>query len=355
MTVSGERATVWPLAPVCQPRRWNLSRLEQERTNEILATFSERRFLVIGDLMVDRYIYGQVSRISPEAPVPVVRVDREEERLGGAANVAHNLARLGARVDLCGLVGDDREGRLLAKTLKGMGIGTDSLVITPDRPTTRKVRVIAHQQQIVRVDYEVDEPAAQHEEQAIHARIEEARNHVDGIILSDYGKGVVTEETIRAVARSAPDAYVAVDPKVKHFSQYRGVSLVTPNLSEAGLAAGEAIRDEESLLRAASRLQTMLPGTTLLITRGEDGMSLFEPDRDPEHIPTVARRVFDVTGAGDTVIATFALAMTAGAGAKEAAMLANYAAGRVIQEVGAHPIERDELRDTIREALSWDA
>lgn len=344
-----------PLLASASHRRWNLSSLALERTHTILDSFSDRRFLVIGDLMVDRYIYGQVSRISPEAPVAVVRVSGEEEKLGGAANVAHNLARLGARVDLCGLIGDDREGKLLAKTLEGMGIGTDSLVVTSDRPTTRKVRVIAHQQQIVRVDYEVDDLASPAEEKRIHDRIQDARPRVDGIILSDYGKGVVTEGTIRAVAGSAPDAYVAVDPKVKHFSQYRGVSLVTPNLSEAGLAAGEAIRDDSSLLRAADRLQTMLPGTTLLITRGEDGMSLFEPDRAPEHIPTVARRVFDVTGAGDTVIATFALAMTAGAEAREAAMLANYAAGRVIQEVGAHPIEREELRDTIREALSWDA
>ncbi len=323
-------------------------RISPERAAEVMEQFRNRRFLVLGDIMLDQYVHGAVSRISPEAPVPVVHVERSEERLGGAANVANNLAALGAEVWLCGLVGDDVHGSSLREKLEARSIRTEHLIQHPTRPTTRKVRIIAHQQQIVRVDHEVDEPIEEDVEQQIGALARRIVPTIDGVILSDYGKGIVTENLIRqVVAASVGGQFVAVDPKVKHFSLYRGVSLVTPNVLEAGQAAGEKVTDDESLERVARRLLELLPGTSLLITRGEQGMSLFEPARESTHIPTVARHVYDVTGAGDTVIATYALAFTAGSTSREAAVLANHAAGEVIEEVGAAPITVDRLRRSL--------
>ena len=279
--------------------------IESKRLEEILGAFRGRKFFVLGDVMLDRYVYGTVSRISPEAPVPVVRVEREESRLGGAANVANNLSSIGAEVRLCGIIGADADKEALSAQLAERKIEAGFLVIDPDRPTTRKTRIIAHQQQVVRVDHESDRPVGNETAARLAKIAKETIPGVDGVVLSDYGKGIVTEELIRTVVMSSVGGqFVAVDPKVKHFSNYRGVSLVTPNLSEAGLAAGEKIVDEASLLRAGQRLLEMLPGTAVLLTRGEQGMTLFDTDRSVTHIPTVARHVYDVTGAGDTVIST---------------------------------------------------
>lgn len=315
-----------------------------ERLDEIIAQFEKKKIIVLGDIMLDRYVHGSVSRISPEAPVPVVKVDREESRLGGAANVAKNLASLGAQVYLCGVIGRDADEEMLTVKLRAQEIDGRYLVTDDERPTTRKVRIIAHQQQVVRVDYENDDPIDPEKLKTLVSMAREAIPAMDGVILSDYGKGVITDDLILAATDTArEDQFIAVDPKVKHFSNYRGVSLVTPNLNEAGIAAGEKIVDEASLLRAGHRLLELLPGTSVLLTRGEQGMSLFEPDRTVTHIPTAARNVFDVTGAGDTVIATFTLAVTAGASTLEAAILANHAAGEVIEEVGAAPISVEGL------------
>jgi D-beta-D-heptose 7-phosphate kinase/D-beta-D-heptose 1-phosphate adenosyltransferase len=319
--------------------------VDPARAAELLARFGGRRFLVVGDIMLDRYVFGEVSRISPEAPVPIVRALREEERLGGAANVARNLLALGANVSVCGVIGDDADGALVLSLLADAGVSGDSLVLAPGRPTTRKVRIIAHQQQVVRVDHERDDPLDTSTESAIGERIESAMADSEGVILSDYAKGVVSEATITRTLRAARgERRVFVDPKVKHFSLYRGVHLVTPNLAEASLAAGEKIVDEASLARAGKSLLAFLPGTTVLVTRGADGMSLFEPDGRTTHIGTAAREVYDVTGAGDTVISTYALAAAAGASAVEAAVIANHAAGEAVQEAGAAAITLDALR-----------
>ncbi|MFH1277478.1 MAG: D-glycero-beta-D-manno-heptose-7-phosphate kinase [Candidatus Eisenbacteria bacterium] len=325
-------------------------KIESARAREILTRFRGRRFLVVGDLMLDRYVFGDVDRISPEAPVPVVKVTRTEERLGGAANVANNLAALGADVSLCGVIGDDRDGESVRRDLEGRNIDSALLVRDPERPTTRKIRIIAHQQQVVRVDHERDEPMGAQVEERLIRNIGGRIAGVDGVILSDYGKGVVGTNTIRAVVEGAGrDVRTFVDPKVRHFSLYRGVSLVTPNLAEASLAAGEKIVDDGSLMRAGARLLEMLPGTTILLTRGSEGMSLFEPNGLVTHIGTVARRVFDVTGAGDTVISAFAMAVAAGAVGLEAAILSNLAAGVVVQEAGAATVSVDALERVFEE------
>lgn len=318
--------------------------IQPKRLKELFRRFRGKRFLVIGDLMLDRYVYGEVSRISPEAPVPVVRVISEEEHLGGAANVANNLVALGAEVSICGVVGRDGDGREIARHLKESGIGTVLLARQEGRPTTRKIRIIAHQQQVVRVDHEQDDAMEENTLKRLARHIRGSVGNVDGVILSDYGKGVVSDRIIRLVVGLCESKKsIFVDPKVKQFSNYQGVSLVTPNASEAGLASGEKIVDDASLLRAGRRLLQMLPGTTILLTRGEKGMSLFEPVGRVTHIPTVAREVYDVTGAGDTVISTFAVATVAGASKLEAAVLANHAAGAVVQQAGAATVDVDTL------------
>ncbi|MBN1826300.1 MAG: D-glycero-beta-D-manno-heptose-7-phosphate kinase [Candidatus Eisenbacteria bacterium] len=321
-----------------------------ERIRERIRRFQGKRFLVVGDVMLDRYVYGDVSRISPEAPVPVVRVLRQEERLGGAANVANNLLALGAEATICGVTGDDEDGEVLRWAFSENGLDPSALVTAAGRPTTRKTRIIGNHQQVVRIDTETDEPVEDAAGEGVAAAIRERIDGVDGVILSDYGKGVVTEKIIRlVVGLSGARGNIFVDPKVKHFSNYRGVSLVTPNASEAGMAAGEKIVDEASLLRVGKRLLNMLPGTSLLITRGEKGMSLFEPAGRITHIPTVARAVYDVTGAGDTVISVFAVAVAAGADKREAAIIANHAAGEVIMQPGAAVITAERLLELFEE------
>ena len=330
------------------------SNIDPARARTLLKRFRGRRFLVVGDLMLDRYVYGEVERISPEAPVPVVRVAMEEERLGGAANVANNLVALGGEVEVCGVVGDDTDGESIARALVGRSIGVDLIVRSTERPTTRKVRIIANQQQVVRVDHERDDPLSDDEASRLEASLRKRIGDVDGVILSDYGKGVVSERTIRTVVEASGGKKIFVDPKVKHFSLYKGVSLVTPNVAEASLAAGEKIVDDESLRRAAARLLGMLPGTAILLTRGAEGMSLFEPDRPAAHIGTVARNVFDVTGAGDTVISTYAIAAVSGATGLEAAMLANHAAGEVVQQSGAATVTAESLRAAVELSAGGD-
>jgi rfaE bifunctional protein kinase chain/domain len=322
--------------------------LQPERLEEILRRFRGCPFLVVGDVMLDRYVYGEVERISPEAPVPVVKVGVEEERLGGAANVANNLAALGADVQVCGVIGDDSDGESVVAGLRARGIGSNLLLRHPGRPTTRKIRIIAHQQQVVRIDHEEDTPLDGETEDALLRFIHQSLPAVKGVILSDYGKGVVTERIIRGVVEAGKDAQVFVDPKVKRFSLYQGVTLVTPNTAEAGHAAGEKIVDEASLLRVGRRLLELLPGTAVLLTRGAQGMSLFEADGSVSHVGTTARRVYDVTGAGDTVISTFALASCSGASHREAAVLANGAAGMVVGEAGAATVDADGLRCSLR-------
>ncbi|MEP7028053.1 MAG: D-glycero-beta-D-manno-heptose-7-phosphate kinase [Candidatus Eisenbacteria bacterium] len=310
-----------------------------------VSRFAGRRLLVLGDLMADRYLWGRVERISPEAPVPVVSIDRQTYSLGGSANVAHNLASLGAKVELVGLVGADAQGARLTESLAERGVDTRGVVSDRTRRTTVKTRVIAHQQQVVRTDEEDPQDAAGDAEARLVEAVERALPAAEAMIVSDYGKGVITQATLAAALAAARTrgVPVCVDPKETHFFNYTGVAVLTPNASEAGRAFGRPLRDQETLLAAGASLREKLQSDALLITRGPEGMSLFESTGAITHLPTVAREVFDVTGAGDTVVSVYALALASGADAKVAAFLANHAAGLVVRYAGTAVTTMPEL------------
>jgi rfaE bifunctional protein kinase chain/domain len=305
-----------------------------------------RRVVVIGDVMLDRYLWGRVERISPEAPVPIVEVERETHSLGGAANVAHNLVTLGGVPRLVSVVGEDATGQRLRAELTERGIETQHLVTDFDRRTTVKTRIVAHQQHVVRADEEDREPLAGAALSQLLAHLDQLLLDADALVVSDYGKGVVEPEVIVPVMRRALERglTVSVDPKENHFPLYKGATVITPNLQEAGNAVGRRIRDEASLLAAGRDLREQLDLECALITRGAEGMSLFLRDGQHVHLPTVAREVFDVTGAGDTVVAVVAQALAAGADIVTAARLANHAAGEVIRHTGTAVVEPEALR-----------
>ncbi len=322
----------------------------QELT-DVVARFRGQPIAVLGDVMLDHYLWGQVDRISPEAPVPVVEVLRESYSLGGAGNVAANLTALGAIPAIVGLLGEDESGRRLLAELGRRGIATDHLVSDLARPTTVKTRVIAHQQQVVRADVERRAEASAEVEHRLAAALEEVLEGARALVVSDYGKGVVTKGLLERGLKwaRARGAFVCVDPKESHFDAYREVSVITPNLAEAGQAFGRRIVDRESLLAAGWGLRERLDAQAVLITRGPEGMSLFERDGRYTELPTVARTVFDVTGAGDTVVSVFALALAAGADYAQAAYLSNHAAGLVIREVGTAACSPQALSESLAE------
>lgn len=301
---------------------------------ELLKNFKDTKILVIGDLILDCYIWGNVNRISPEAPVPVVEVKNDTFMLGGAANVADNIIALGGKATVVGIAGKDRAGDILRELLYERSV--ESAIFEDARPTTIKTRVIANNQQIVRFDKEDSSRISPKLLNNITGLLKKTISNHDAVIISDYKKGVVSSELVSRIlaVTKTQEKFVAVDPKIGHFHCYRGVSLLTPNLLEASHGAGIDIKDEATLIKAGKALMKKLSTNALLITRGEQGMSLFEKER-MVHIPTVARHVFDVTGAGDTVIAAFTLAHASGAGMEEAATIANHAAGIVVGEVGA--------------------
>jgi D-beta-D-heptose 7-phosphate kinase/D-beta-D-heptose 1-phosphate adenosyltransferase len=317
---------------------------------KIIRQFKRKKILVIGDLILDRYIWGKVSRISPEAPVPIVEVTHENFLLGGAANVAHNIIALGGQATLSGIIGNDRAGEVMQTILDERNIHRDG-VLKGQRPTTVKARVIAHNQQIVRFDREEKERIAGKTLDDLMLYLRHAVSKHDAVIISDYKKGVISSELVRAVLKFAKPAniFVSVDPKVRHFHCYKHVSLITPNVMEASIASGIDIRDEQSLINAGKSLLKKVKCDAILITRGEQGMSLFESG-GIVHIPTVAKNVFDVTGAGDTVISAFTLAYAAGAGMVDAAVIANHAAGIVVGEVGTAVASKEELLNSLKKA-----
>ncbi len=327
--------------------------LTVNRGLEILSRFESSRIAVIGDMMVDEFIWGKVSRISPEAPVPVVRVTSESLRLGGAANVVNNLFFLDGRILVCGVVGDDAPGKRMISDLTRMGIDTDGIIIEEHRPTTIKTRVIAHGQQVVRYDREETADISPDSMERIVSYLKRNLDDLDAVLISDYGKGTISEELIQEVLRLAGDngKIISVDPKVSNFSFYRGVTVITPNNNEAGEAGGIEITGRETLLRVGEILLNKLACKLLLITLGEDGMMLFEKDGDITHIPTRAKEVYDVTGAGDTVISALTLALAAGATLKEASAIANHAAGIVVGEVGTAVVTRTELAEEIKREI----
>lgn len=319
-----------------------------QRSLEILDRIADLRLAVVGDAMVDRFLWGEVERISPEAPVPVVRLRRETVKLGGAANVAANIRALGAEVELLSAAGDGETSRILAGLLEEQGIDTGGLQRVPDRRTTLKTRIIAHHQQVVRADVEADGPLPEEYCEAL-IRYYRGRTPFDGVVLSDYGKGVLTAEVLSAVLEaSVPTGTpVVVDPKNGDYTQYRGCSSLTPNQKEAAAATGIAICTPESLQEAGRLLLERTQAASVLITRGENGMALFERDGDEHHLPTEARDVYDVTGAGDTVIAVYTAALAAGATFLEAANLANHAAGLAVRELGTVAVTADQIREAV--------
>lgn len=324
-----------------------------------LPDFSKTRLLVAGDVMLDRYWSGATQRISPEAPVPVVKINRDKSMPGGAANTAVNIRMLGGQVDLAGVVGDDHAGRELLASLRAQGIGTTGIVSTPGFPTIVKMRVIADRQQVVRVDWERPAGMSRVARRRLTTQSVRLAAAASGVLLSDYGKGVLDQDLIDAILGAArrKDVPVGLDPKDTHVLNVRGIALATPNCREAHICAGlparatipgDPLRDE-NLRRAAEILLHAWQVEQLIITLGAQGMYLAAPDHPPEVIPTRAREVFDVSGAGDTVIAACLLAIAAGAARHEAAMLGNYAAGVVVGKLGTAWCSPGELLAAIRE------
>jgi D-glycero-beta-D-manno-heptose-7-phosphate kinase len=324
------------------------------QAQKIVSQFSRLRIAVVGDLMLDRYIWGHASRISQEAPVPVVAVDRQSMEPGGAANVLRNLTSLGARASAFGVIGDDTNGADLCAVLEAQGVDTSGIHRDPYRTTTEKTRIIANHQQVVRVDTEKVEPLDPSATQALCAKLSEAmtRGDINAIIVEDYAKGTVNETLLQFVGDSAHkhDIPVALDPHPGSTARAQGYTVITPNRAEAFAMAGVyehdgvlPIEGDHALLAVVQALQEQWSPQHLLITLGADGMALFSKDGAPHHIPTQAREVYDVSGAGDTVIASFLLALATGAAPEEAAAISNHAAGVVVAKVGTAPVTAQEL------------
>ena len=319
--------------------------MERKDIESLFRRVAEVKALVIGDLMHDEYLWGRAERISPEAPVQVVDVVREDLRLGGAGNVVNNLVALGCRVTVCSVIGGDDNGTVLQHVFTGKGVDVSGVFEDPRRMTSKKTRVLASHQQIVRIDREIKEPVSGEYEARITEFLRTRGKEFDVILVSDYQKGVLTDNVLATIAAIGHDLGipVVVDPKGRDFTKYRGVSILTPNRKEAETATGVAINDDEGLRLAAATLLGQADLAALLVTRSEQGMSLFLADGTHVHIPTVAREVFDVTGAGDTVLAVLGAVVACGVGFAEAARLANVAAGIAVGKVGTSTVSPAEI------------
>ncbi len=327
--------------------------MKVERAKALMEVFRRQRILVVGDLMLDKYIHGSVERISPEAPVPVVQVNHERRVPGGAANVAYNICALGGQASVAGIVGDDAAGVELMAILKERGIGTEAVRVIAGRPTTVKMRVLADRQQVVRVDWESRPELPDTDVKAFCAMVEAEVGRSTGVVIEDYSKGVVRQEVMDATASAANRRQVPVglDPKDNLDLRMAGLTLATPNYKEAQACAGLMYHppppgdplDDVSLRKAADILMKKWTPSQLIVTLGPKGMYVVSPTKAPHVIPTRAREVFDVSGAGDTVIATCVLAMAAGASGDEAAVLGNNAAGVVVAKLGTATCSPEEL------------
>lgn len=323
---------------------------ESKRLAAIVRRFPEVRLLVVGDVMLDQFIWGRVSRISPEAPVPVVQVTRESFHLGGAANVAANIRALGGRASIVGVIGGDAHGARILRELRAIRVGVSGLLRASTFATIRKTRILAHQQQVVRLDREPGGIGKRLSAQVV-GRVMDVLDGFDGIVVSDYNKGVIGPDLLsRLAARPKGAPMLFIDPKKDNFPHYAGATLVKPNLEAAQAATGIVIGDTPSLERAGKQLIERWRSQAVLISRGEEGMTLFRSNQTMHHFPTTAREVFDVTGAGDTVLATAALALGAGSTFEEAAVLANRAAGIVVGKIGTATASGNELAAEISRA-----
>lgn len=324
---------------------------DQRRLSRLVSAFTGKKILVVGDLMLDRFIWGDVRRISPEAPVPVVRVTRESVHPGGAGNVVANLASLGARPLVAGWVGRDEAGRRIASLLTSLGADASGLLSTTEVRSIEKTRIIAHSQQVVRLDRESPPPSTRLTNRLLDVVSRKLRG-ADAVLVSDYGKGAISPALLDLLAerRKASGVAYLIDPKMPNFDAYKGASLVKPNEIEASAAAGFEIEDAKTLGVAGKRLLERWQSDAVMISRGEHGLSLFQRGAAPKNFPAVAREVFDVTGAGDTVMAVASLALAAGGTFAEAAHLANLAAAIVVGKVGTATLERAELLSAVRGA-----
>ncbi|MCL6098365.1 MAG: D-glycero-beta-D-manno-heptose-7-phosphate kinase [Bacteroidetes bacterium] len=324
-----------------------------KKLNGLKNNFKGKRIAVIGDLMLDCYFWGAVSRISPEAPVPVVEVDEEFYRFGGAMNVAYNIQTLGGVSFPIGVIGNDNEGKLFRGLLNKTGITDKGIVVDRKRPTTAKTRVIANKQHVVRIDKEKTHSISAQTENKILGLLKKQIKNIDAVILQDYNKGVMTERLIKEVVTICTKAkkIVTVDPKFNNFFTYQSVTVFKPNRKEAEDVLGIRINTDADITNAGLKLLEKLNCKYALLTLGEKGIALFEKGKPERRIPTKARKVSDVSGAGDTVISTLTMALTAGADIYDAAYLANYAGGLVCQEVGIVPIELNNLFNAVADEL----
>jgi len=327
--------------------------LEIGNIDKILGRIGRARILILGDIMLDEYLFGKVDRISPEAPVPVVEITSTRLLLGGAANVAANIRALGDEPLLMGTVGEDDASIKLTQLLKQKNISSDYIINDKSRQTTIKTRIVANSQQVVRADREDRHNLDPEIQKKLLNRFMAVVDNINAVIISDYGKGVITPEVLERVTDVCNEkgVFVAVDPKDTNFHRYRRVSLITPNHHEAGFAYGRRIISEQDLYAVGEGLLEKLEATAILITRGSEGMSLFKKDDEPTHIPTFARQVFDVTGAGDTVIAVFVSAVSAGASLVEASVIANAGAGYTVGMIGTSTVTLEALKKELGHSI----
>jgi D-glycero-beta-D-manno-heptose-7-phosphate kinase len=312
-----------------------------------LDKFEDINVVVIGDLILDKYIFGKVERISPEAPVPIVKVEKERYVPGGAANAANNVTSMTGNAFLLGIVGNDIAKNILFDVVKSKSINTTGVISVGQKPTIQKIRVLGQNQQLLRIDYEDKEVLDPETYEDMISNLKKVEK-VDIIIMSDYAKGTLTKKVILSVKEYAKKKSIplVIDPKPKNKHEYTGSTLITPNKKEAEEMSNMKIETKEDLQKAGTKLMEEL-NCNVLITRGEKGMSLFEKGKQPMHIPTLAKEVYDVSGAGDTVVATLALAFASGSTLREAANLANHAAGIKVGKLGTAPVSLNELRESI--------
>jgi len=322
--------------------------MDKEKLLKIINKFKNKKILVLGDIMLDKYIWGEVSRISPEAPVQVVNVLKESYAPGGAANVANNIAALNGKASMVGIVGNDEANKILLNELQKRNINVDGIFKDNNKPTIQKVRVIGRGQQLLRFDYEKKGYVDGNTELSILSFIEKNIGSFDAVAISDYAKGVITENLMKKLKEICKknNKIIVVDPKPKHKDLYKNVDLVTPNHTEAHEISNIEIEDEDKIFEVGKALIKFF-NCPVLVTRGEKGMSLFELNGEVTNIPTKAKEVYDVTGAGDTSVATIALSLASGANLKEAAIIANYAAGITVGKIGTSTVSIDELKKSI--------
>jgi rfaE bifunctional protein kinase chain/domain len=328
-------------------------KISKSRLKSLQKKFVGKRVAVIGDMMLDCYFWGEVRRVSPEAPVPVVEIDNEFYRFGGAANVALNIIKLGGVPVPIGVIGFDNYGTIFTSLIRESGIDHEGILIDENRPTTAKTRVIAQNQHVVRIDKESKQYINNQVGEELYLYLKDQIKSLDAIILEDYNKGVLTPDLIEKIIALANEnkVIVTVDPKFNNFFRYKDVTVFKPNRKEAEDVLGIKIRTTEDISAAGKELMKRLNPDYLLLTLGEEGIAVFQDGKEERRMPTKARKVADVSGAGDTVISTLTLALAAGANISEASFLANYAGGIVCEEVGIVPIDRDKLFNKVQEEI----